>query len=86
MGPIAFRNSLRQGRLARLTRTIEQNDWRIRQGLLDRVFDIAAMDVNGIVMAVNQSCDQREHLSAHMAKKVAGFRAKLMGVLNGVLP
>lgn len=55
-------------------------------GLGDAVFDIGAMDVDGIEAAIYRSHDARERISAQIAQRVAGFRKQLVEVLNRVLP
>lgn len=55
-------------------------------GLADSVFDIAAMDVDGIEAAIYRSLESRARISAQIKERVAGFRKQLIEVLERVLP
>ncbi|KQV46924.1 hypothetical protein ASC95_25750 [Pelomonas sp. Root1217] len=55
-------------------------------GLGDAVFDIGAMDVDGIEAAIHRSSESRARISSLIEQRVAGFRKQLIEVLNRVLP
>lgn len=55
-------------------------------GLGDAVFDIGAMDVDGIEAAIYRAHESRERISAQIAERVTGFRSQLIQVLDRVLP